>query len=412
MTTGKVARWLGLAAMAMAIATSSASANDAARGDYLFVWAADVGAKKSDFLAVIDADAASPTYGEIVATAPTGVANSRAHHSEHQMPEGGILFANGFGAGKTFLFDLNAPRQPRVAGSFENAGDYMHPHSFARTPGGTVLATYQMRGHDNAEAGALVELSPDGKVLRTSAAADPSVEAFIRPYSLAVVPAIDRVVTSSADMHGKDTSRAVQLWRLSDLKLLKTIRLPKGPGGKEHEDPAEPRVLADGRTVVVSTFNCGMFLLGGLEGPSPSAEFIHAFAGGDECALPVVAGRYWVATDTRLGLISLDMSNPSKPVEVSRLALPGGQDPHWIALAPDGRRIVVSGGKKAHETRVLMARIDPATGRLSLDESFRDRGSATPGVSFDRASWPHGETGKALPHGAVFSRPSNQGERG
>lgn len=401
-------RWivLGLALTAMS------PAPNAATSDYLFVWASDVGAKKSDFLAVIDTDPRSPRYGEVVSTVPIGAANSRAHHTEHAMPAGGVLFANGFGAGRTFRFDLNQPLHPRLVGSFDGAGDFMHPHSFARTPSGTVLATYQMRGHDNAEAGALVELSADGKVLRASPAADPTVEPFIRPYSLTVVPALDRVVTTSADMHGKDVSRAVQLWRLSDLKLLKTIRLPAGPGGRENEDPAEARVLADGRTVIVSSFNCGMFLLGGLDGPAPTAKFVHALAGGGECALPVVAGRYWVATDTKAGLISLDMRDPGKPVEVSRLALPGGQGPHWISLAPDGRRIVVSGGKLAFETRVLMARIDPSGGQLSLDETFRDKGSATPGVSFDRASWPHGLTGKALPHGAVFSRPSNQGERG
>ena len=390
-------RWL-------ALSLAFAAAPAAARGDYLFVWASDAGAKTSDFLAVIDADPKSRRYGDVVATAPTGSADGRAHHTEHQMPAGGILFANGFKAGRTFRLDLRNPLRPRVLGAFDGAGDYMHPHSFARTPRGTVLATYQMRGHANAEAGALVELSADGKVLRTSDAADPAVEPFIRPYSLAVVPKLDRVVTSSADMHGKDTSRAVQLWRLSDLKLLKTIRLPPGPGGSEHEDPAEPRVLSDGKTVVVSTFNCGMYLLDGIDGPAPSARFIHAFAGAGECALPVVAGRYWVATGTKTGLVSLDMTDPARPREVSRLALPGGQGPHWISLAPDGRRIVVSGGKIAFETRVLLARIDPATGRLSLDESFRDKGSATPGVSFDRASWPHGATGKAVPHGAVFSR--------
>ena len=376
-----------------------------ARGDYLFVWAADVGAKTSDFLAVIDSDSASPRYGEVIASVATGVANSAAHHSEHEMPAGGMLFANGFGAGQTFIFDLRDPLRPSVAGSFTNAGNYMHPHSFARTPSGTVLATYQMRGHDNKEAGALVELSADGQVLRMSAAADPAVEPFIRPYSLAVVPALDRVVTTSADMHAKAISRAVQVWRLSDLKLLKTIILPKGPGGKENEDPAEARVLADGRTVVVSTFNCGMFLLGGIDGPNPSAKFIHSFTGGGECALPVVAGRYWVATDTRNGLISLNMSDPARPVEVARLALPGGQGPHWISLAPDGRRIIVSGGKMAHETRLLLVTIDPASGQLSLDQRFRDKGATAPGVSFDRANWPHGASGKALPHGAVFSRP-------
>jgi len=353
-------QFLGLfAALALA-----GSAGAAGRGDYLFVWASDVTAKKADFLAVIDADPNSPHYAEVVATAPTDVANAYAHHVEHQMPEGGMLFANAFGAGKSFVFDLRDPLHPKVAAEFEGAGDFMHPHSFARTPGGTVLATYQMRGHDNAEPGALVELSPSGKVLRITPAADPKGEPFIRPYSLAVVPALDRVVTSSADMHVKEVSHSVQVWQLSDLKLLHTVRLPKGPNGDEGDDPAEPRVLADGRTVMVSTFPCGLFRLDGIEGDQPSARFVHGFAGGGECALPVVAGKYWVATSVKLGLIALDMTDPDRPTEVSRLALPGGQGPHWISLAPDGERIVISGGKLAHEDRILIARIDPATGAL------------------------------------------------
>lgn len=379
----------------------------AAAADYLFVWASDVGAMKADFLAVIDSDPSSPHYAEVVATVPTDVANARAHHVEHQMPDGGMLFANAFAAGKSFVFDLRDPLHPKVASSFEGAGEFMHPHSFARTPNGNVLATYQMRGHANAEPGALVLLSPLGKVLRISPAADPKAEPFIRPYSLAVVPALDRVVTSSADMHGKDTSHSVQIWRLSDLNLLHTIRLPSGPKGDEGEDPAEPRVLADGRTVVISTFPCGLFKLDGIEGATPSARFIHSFPDGGECALPVVSGRYWVATSTTLGLIALDMTNPASPREVSRLALPDGQGPHWISLAPDGERIVISGGKLAHPDRILIARIDPATGKLTLDQTFRDKGASGPGVTFDRASWPHGATGKAMPHGAVFSRPSD-----
>lgn len=394
----------GLLALA---GSASAPAAPTAAPDYIFVWATDVGAKKSDFLAVIDASPSSPTYAEMISSVATGVPLSIAHHTEHVMPAGGKLFANGFGAGKTFVFDLDDPARPAVAGSFEEADEFMHPHSFVRAPNGNVLATYQMRGHDNAQPGALVELSPQGKVLRISPAADPDAEPFIRPYSLAVVPALDRVVTTSSDMHAKAVSHSVQVWRLSDLKLLKTVRLPAGPTGKEGDDPAEPRVLADGRTVVVSTFNCGLFLLTGLEGTSPGAKFIHSLAGGGECALPVVAGDYWVATDTSIpGLVSLDLSDPRKPREVSRLVLGPGQGPHWISLAPDGERIVISGGKDALETLVLMARIDKATGKLTLDRSFRDKGAAEPGVSFDRKSWPHGESGRALPHGAVFSLPT------
>jgi hypothetical protein len=88
----------------------------------------------------------------------------------------------------------------------------------------------------------------------------------------------------------------------------------------------------------------------------------------------------------------------------TRLTLDDGQRPHWISLAPDGERIVISGGGETLQTLVLMARIDRESGRLTLDDTFRDRGAAQPGVSFDRLRWPHGDSGRAIPHGAVFSR--------
>ncbi len=59
-------------------------------------------------------------------------------------------------------------------------------------------------------------------------------------------------------------SRQLQIWRLSDLALLHTITLPDGPAGDESRLTAEPRVLADGRTVLVSTFACGLYLMEGL----------------------------------------------------------------------------------------------------------------------------------------------------
>jgi hypothetical protein len=269
-----------------------------------------------------------------------------------------------------------------------------------------VLATYQMRGHDNAQPGALAEISSDGRVLRTTDAADPSAEPFIRPYSLVVVPELDRVVTTSSDMHAKEVSRAVQVWRLSDLKLIKTVRLPAGPAGRENEDPAEPRLLADGRTVMISTFTCGLFVLRGLEGGAPfrtvgplvqSKRQVRAYRwlrGDIGCKRTRVTPRSSASTS----------QDPQRPREVSRLTLGPRQFLHWIALAPDGERIVISGGNGELESHLLMARIDRATGRLKLDEEFRPAGATVPGVSFDRRVWPHGEAGKAIPHGAVFSR--------
>jgi hypothetical protein len=80
-----------------------------------------------------------------------------------------------------------------------------------------------------------------------------------------------------------------------------------------------------------------------------------------------------------------------------------GDVPHWIAVSPDSRRVVVTGyGDLRH--RVLLARFDPETGRLSVDERFREPDADAPGVRFDNKHWPHGGDAKGIPHGAVFSR--------
>jgi hypothetical protein len=53
----------------------------------------------------------------------------------------------------------------------------------------------------------------------------------------------------------------------------------------------------------------------------------------------------------------------------------------------------------------MLATLDPQSGRLDLDRTFREPGAEHAGVFFGRTTWPHGDTGAAIPHGAVFSNP-------
>ncbi|MFN2511457.1 MAG: hypothetical protein ABR568_08430 [Pyrinomonadaceae bacterium] len=92
---------------------------------YLFVWTADADEKDSDFLAVIDANPDSQTYAQVVATLPDGARATFPHHTEYEFPKGSILFANGWGAGRTFLIDLNNPKKARLAGQFNQTADYV-----------------------------------------------------------------------------------------------------------------------------------------------------------------------------------------------------------------------------------------------------------------------------------------------
>jgi hypothetical protein len=204
-------------------------------------------------------------------------------------------------------------------------------------------------------------------------------------------------VTTANDMHGETSSTAVQIWRLSNFELLQTILLPPGPRGGENAMTAEPRVLADGRTVLVNTFTCGLYRLQGLTGAVATAEWVYSTPWKERpfCAVPVVAGRFWIQTSgPEQAVISLDVSDPGHPREVARLTLGPGEVPHWIALERNGDRLVIT-GYEAIESRVLLARIGRGTGALRLDTEFKPSGAVRPGVEFEREQWPHGSTGRA-----------------
>jgi hypothetical protein len=389
---------------------ASRSASDSADpASYLYVWSASMDSTQPDFLAVLDVSEDSSTYGRLVTTVPVPGRMNGPHHTEHEAPADGMLFANGFASGQTFIFDLGQPDAPRLVSQFGDVEQYGHPHSFLRLENGNVLATFQMQhGQEGEQPGGLVELTPAGVPVRSASANGAGAGAGLRVYSAGVVTALDRVVTTSTDMHGEaPASRQLQLWRLSDLSLLQTFSLPDGPRGNEGLLTAEPRVLRDGRTVLVSTFNCGLYLLDGLDSETPSGRLVASFPmlEGESCAIPVIAGDYYLVTVPAWhAVVSLDISDPTAPREVSRVAFDSTEVPHWLALSPDQRRLVVT-GYAGMDHVIHMLRFDAASGTITLDERFRDAGAEAEGVRMDNKSWPHGGSGAARPHGAVFSRP-------
>jgi hypothetical protein len=388
---------------------------------YLFVWAADADGKESDFLAVLDARPGSPTYGEVITTIQVGARGTSPHHTEYEFPAASKLFANGWGAGHTFIFDLTNPRKPKLAAQFKDLGDYSFPHSFARLANGNVLTTLQVKKNGYEPPGALAELDANGKLIRSTSADVAGMDKKqLWPYSLLALPGIDRVVTTTTEKglpkwaragshgasyqeHTSNDSQHVQIWRLSDLSLQDTIPLPAEADKRYHFNPAEPRVLSDG-TVYVNTFSCGLYRLIGINSSQPKAEFVYAFPGAgsnQECGVPVVVGKFWVQTDPSLpGLIALDLSDPAKVVEVSRLVFDTRfSKSHWVAADRRSNRLVVTGG---NQSWVLLVNLDAKTGKLTLDENWKMSDARGSGIDFDRSVWPHGSSGKANVHGALF----------
>ncbi len=396
---------IGLLLLTACGTSPAAKKGEAAGSAHLFVWAWDVDSSAGDFLAVVDVNRSSSTYGQVINTLPTPPGRG-AHHIEYEMTTS-HLFANSAVSARTFVFDLADPVEPRLLSDFGDAGPYTDPHSFARTPSGTVLSTYQRLAADHSATGGLVELDDRGRMLRAASAADP-LDPDIHPYSLTVVPRLDRVVTTSADMHGEEVGRSVQVWRLSDLVLLHTVLLPPGPRGNEHLHPAEARLLGDGKSVMVTTFRCGLYVLSGLD-ETPVATLARSFpwsavAGEDtDCNVPVRSGRFWVQpVGTTGSVVVLDVSTPEKPVIVDELAFGVDARPHWLGLEPGGRRIVMTGGGTL-AGGVYLIDMDPETGKLQHAGDLPITGSGIPGIRFDRNEWRHGKTGPAFAHGAVFS---------
>lgn len=377
-------------------------------GHYLFVWTGDQAKNGNDFLIVVDADPASPSYGKLITSVVTDQNSVLPHHTEYEMPASGMLFANDHDANRTIIFDLRDPLRPRVAASFKSLGGFRMPHSFLRLPNGHVLASFQYvddSGHMpmGGKSGGLVEIDDTGKAVRSVSNVDSAfANEGVLPYSLAILPKIDRVIVTNSPM-GDDyllTSNTYQLFRLSDLRLLGTYRFDPGFALNGQVDPEEPRIGPDG-AAYVQTLSCGIQRVTGLETPRPTAKLVYQFPG-DWCGVPTIVGHYLVQSVPAIhGYSVLDISNGTKPVEVSRLSINDKYAPHWTGWDAKTHRLVVTSGQSGD--RMYLLKLDEAKGELRIDETFRDA-DGQPGFSFAKRDWPHGWTGEGKPHGAVFSR--------
>ena len=423
----------GVTLVLLALCACSAQPSNGGE-QYLYVWMGDVDYADPDFLAVVDIDSMSPAYGDVVETMPVGLRESLPHHTEYEMPPAGeFLFANAHHAEKVLLFDFADPRAPTIARTLDPVPPFRYPHDIVRLPNGNLLIGFlrsegpsphpsdslRPGGH-----GGLVEVTARGDLVRSASAAVHGLEDPVRPYSFAMLPDIDRLVVTSAPMMEDYSADVVQIWQLSDLALLRTLELPPAvlPNGDTlrtlrrstgelvatgHFYPFEPRVMPDG-SVLLNAFGCGFYRLSDLDTESPAIENVYTIGVADTvslgaCGIPVHTGNFWIMTvGAEHMLVTLDVSDPGAPREVARLETGPDFAPHWLARDPRSNRLIV-GAENGGENRMLMVRLDERTGALFWEERLRPR-QGLPGIDFRRTAWPHGETGEAFGHAALFQR--------
>src|SRR5437763_1292179 len=221
---------------------------------YLAVWAGDADRKSSDFLAILDADPTSATYGKVLRTYPVRSRGNEPHNVNVEPRADRRLFAGGLLTNRTFVFDLRQPLAGKLV-AVDDAGPQRRlwgPHDFVSLPNGRVAVTCvdpaRYRG-DPVElvtaAGGLLELTSDGQPVREIPAPDPAARGLIiAPAGAAAALALDRLVT---------TDRGDR-WHPKPVAALRFDRDPGDTNRARAGGPSALAMSADGTRLAVADY--------------------------------------------------------------------------------------------------------------------------------------------------------------
>lgn len=371
---------------------------------HAYVWAMAGDSGSSDGLLVLDMDTASSAYGAVVGELLLDTTGTMTHHIERRVHDG-TLFANGWVANRTWIFDLSDPVRPAIRASFSGVeGVAGWTHDVARLPNGRMLVAFNAGPGAYEGSGGMAEVDNDGTIVQVTSALMPGLDdTAATPYVIKPVAGRDRAVVGLTEMGmpGQEVYHEVgllQLWRTDSLAPLAVIPLPADVVTLGHLWPSSIETTASGE-MFVNTFSCGLFRVTGLDGDAPSAESVFTFPGNGmtlTCGVGVTVGDYWIQAVAALpGLMVIDLANPTEAREVARLVMDTTAFPgvHWVSVDGAGSRLAITG----NGSWLAMATFDRATGAVAFDERFGRRDDGAPGTVM------HDMAGRVVhPHGVAW----------
>lgn len=161
---------------------------------YLYVWSVDADQQDNDFLAVVDVDIASSTYGQVIYRVDVGSKGNEPHHMGFT-DDRTRIFANSLFSYRVFIFDVATdPARPRLLRTIDNFAELTGlsgPHTSYAIPGRMLIAA--LGAADGGLPTGIAEFTNEGEYVRTLRfdAATPY------GYDIAIKPEINRMVTSS-----------------------------------------------------------------------------------------------------------------------------------------------------------------------------------------------------------------------
>jgi methanethiol oxidase len=314
------------------------------RESLLYIWTRDATGEGSDFLAVVDADPDSPTFGEIVGEAPTGSTDNEAHHFGYTA-DGSRIFAGGMFSNKIFVYDVERdPRAPELVRTVDlGPSGFVGPHTAYAVSDGVLIG---MMGAADGGPGAILELTNEGD-LRAAHQAPVHNGRAIHLYDVAVQPEANRMLATSFAhaeqfMHGNPdpdhVGNEVVVWDFETKEVVQIAEIDLSA--------VVLRPLRSGRVIggfVPSLFGNSVWY---WEDANEDGEFeFHRVLEFQEGGLPVDVrvshdDRFMYATLWAAGLVQqYDIGDPMNPRLVDQVEIP---QPNMMRISPDSERLYIT----------------------------------------------------------------------
>lgn len=195
----------------------------------MYLWTLPVG-PGSDFLAVIDVNVASPTYGKILKKIEVGSVGNEAHHIGYT-DDRGKIWAAALNTSRFFIFDVKTdPLNPKLIRTIDDVPQLTGlsgPHTPYAIPGRMLIS--MASGPDGTGPGGIAEFTNDGDFVASHKAPN-------HPYETVIKPEFNRMITSSwveqktfmSPLDKWDPKRFSNTMLVWDLKARKIVQELKG----------------------------------------------------------------------------------------------------------------------------------------------------------------------------------------
>lgn len=321
---------------------------------YLFVCAGDQARKNPDFLAVVNFDEDSPDYGKVIAQAPLpepGATGNEFHHigvsAEGKTVACGGLLSVLKGQKEIFFWDVSNPAAPRFITSTDPPLSAI-TDEFQALPDGGFLVT-MMGGANGHAPGRVAEF--DRQLNLVHEYPDNPPEDGFNPHGIAVRREINLMVTSDfvcpsttldALPGGLELRGSVRVWDLNRRQIVRTIAIPNAGGTIDVKlIPDDPQQ----RGYTAGMLDDKLYLLDTRNGTARAVfDFSSIQKGGWPQIMRVTSDgrRLFLSMNQANKVVMFDISDPDEPRVLKVLDLGPGSGPHYIALTPDEKRLVIS----------------------------------------------------------------------